>query len=115
MNPIVSRAAADAYRMFEEDRPDLRELVTPETVDGMTDLGQLLEALAAVDPALPGRLVTEGDVLGWHGLRADAAGPLPDAAGGAADRFVETGEGLEIEADRFVETGEGLEVESGSS
>lgn len=98
MNPIVSRAAANAYSMFAEDRPDLRELVTPETVDGMADLGQLLEALAAVDPALPGRLVTEGDVLGWHGLRADPTGPLPEADATAASRFVETGEGLEVES-----------------
>lgn len=83
MSPVVSRAAADAYNVL----PGVREALPPEVLRDMETLDEFLTALAAVDETYPGRLMAEGDPMGWPGL----------GEAGVRSRFVETGGGLLVE------------------
>ena len=97
LDPALSRAAADAYQVI----PGMRDVFPPARIEKMKDVEQLLTEMRKVNEDWPGRLVAQGRPLGWVGAQpagADTVSPDPTGEGDEAEsRFIETGEGLEIE------------------
>lgn len=79
-DPIVSRAAADAYNLF----PGVKASLPPTVIEGMSDLAELFDALADVDPTYPTRLISEGSPLTWPGFNEAVGKPglAPGSDGG---------------------------------